>query len=167
LLRCPPPDPAPDGELLAEYLGRRDPVVFERLVLRHAGTVWAVCRRVAGHEQDAEDAFQATFLVLSRAGRSIVRAGSLAEWLYGVAFRTAAQALGAALRRIGRPGPASPDACHRRPARRVTRRERLFGRLLDRVEVAGRLRPIERGPAQDQEYRPGRHPQGEQANYSQ
>ena len=107
LLLRPPPDAAPDGALLADYLTRREPVAFERLVLRHAGTVWAVCRRVAGNAHDAEDAFQATFLVLVRSGRSIVRTGSLAEWLYGVAFRTAAKARTAAARRRRREAAAA------------------------------------------------------------
>ena len=105
LLRTPPTDATPDGELLAEYVARRDPVAFERLVRRHAGTVWHVCRRVAGNPHDAEDAFQATFLVLVRSARSV--SGSLGAWLYGVAFRVASKARVAAARRNRREATAA------------------------------------------------------------
>jgi RNA polymerase sigma factor (sigma-70 family) len=97
LLRSAPDDSTPDGVLLAEYAARRDPVAFERLVHRHAGTVWGVCRRVAADPHDAEDAFQATFLVLVRSAGAV--SGSLSGWLYGVAFRVAMKARTAAARR--------------------------------------------------------------------
>ncbi len=110
LLLCTAPDDStPDSVLLAEYATRRDPVAFERLVHRHAGTVWGVCRRVAGDPHDAEDAFQATFLVLVRSAGSV--SGSLSAWLYGVAFRVAMKARAASARRRKREAKAErPEA---------------------------------------------------------
>lgn len=102
LLLRPPHDPTPDDVLLTEFATRRDPVVFERLVHRHAGTVWDVCLRVTGSAHDADDAFQATFLVLLRSARSALRVRSLGGWLYGVAFRVASKARVAAARRARR-----------------------------------------------------------------
>lgn len=82
----------PDAELLQAFVQRRDEAAFEALVWRHGPMVMGVCHRSAGNAQDAEDAFQATFLVLTLKATSILRHDSLASWLHGVAFRTARKA---------------------------------------------------------------------------
>jgi RNA polymerase sigma factor (sigma-70 family) len=89
----------PDAELLARFAGQRDQGAFAELVRRHGSLVWAACRRVAGHAQDAEDAFQAVFLILSREAQAIREPGLLGNWLYGVAVRVALKARRAATRR--------------------------------------------------------------------
>jgi hypothetical protein len=81
-----------DGQLLEGYLSRRDEAALAALVRRHGPMVWDTCRRVLPHYHDAEDAFQATFLVLVRKAASIVPRQMVANWLYGVAHQTALKA---------------------------------------------------------------------------
>jgi RNA polymerase sigma-70 factor (ECF subfamily) len=83
------PADVPDEELLGQYIARRDEAAFAALVRRHGPMVRGVCQRILGHRQDAEDAFQATFLVLARKAASIRRRKQLANWLFGVARRAA------------------------------------------------------------------------------
>jgi RNA polymerase sigma factor (sigma-70 family) len=86
------PIEASDRELLERYAGCRDASAFAALIRRHGPMVLGVCRRVLNHEQEAEDAFQATFLVLVRKASGIDRPELLGNWLYGVAYRVAHKA---------------------------------------------------------------------------
>jgi RNA polymerase sigma factor (sigma-70 family) len=88
-----------DGQLLQHFAARRDEAAFRLLVERHGPMVLGVCRRILGHLQDAEDAFQSTFLVLARKAGSIARQESVGSWLHGVAHRLALKAKGQAARR--------------------------------------------------------------------
>src|SRR5690349_5197514 len=76
--------PLSDQQLLERFLSERSEVSFAVLVQRHGPMVLGVCRRVLRHMQDAEDAFQATFLVLAQRAGSIRKQESLSSWLHGV-----------------------------------------------------------------------------------
>jgi RNA polymerase sigma factor (sigma-70 family) len=99
-----------DGDLLERYVRRRDEAAFEALVRRHSPMVLGVCRRVLGNPDDAEDAFQAAFLVLVRKGATVMPRQMVGNWLYGVAYRTALEARGAARRRREKEAKVTPRA---------------------------------------------------------
>src|SRR5262245_34256305 len=108
---------ADDAQLLERFRERRDESAFAELVRRHGGTVMGAARAVLRDEPDAEDVFQATFLVLARKAGAVHKPGSLGSWLYGVARRIALD-------------------CQRRAARR-TRHERNFGATRSEGSVSG------------------------------
>ncbi len=91
-----------DGQLLEDYLSGRDEAALAALVQRHGPMVWGVCRRVVGDHHDAEDAFQATFLVFTRKAGSIAARELVANYLYKVAYQTALKARATAVRRKAR-----------------------------------------------------------------
>jgi RNA polymerase sigma factor (sigma-70 family) len=136
----PQPD---DSVLLARFLTDRDPAAFEALVARHGPMVLRVCRHVLGNRQDAEDAFQATFLVLAQKAAHIRPPGCLAGWLHGVACRVALGARTAARRRR-REGLASdlaPPDPRPDPLAELTAREalRILEEEVQRLPEAYRL----------------------------
>jgi RNA polymerase sigma factor (sigma-70 family) len=88
-----------DRQLLERYAGRRDEAAFAALVRRHGPLVFGVCRRLLRDGHAAEDAFQATFLVLAQRAGSVARPEALGPWLYGVAARVALKARAQAARR--------------------------------------------------------------------
>jgi RNA polymerase sigma factor (sigma-70 family) len=104
-----------DAQLLDDFVGRRDEASFEVLVWRHGTMVLELCRRVLRDDHEAEDAFQATFLVFARKAGSIGKRESVGSWLYKVAYRVALRARGRAAHRSGDelpadlPAPQGPD----------------------------------------------------------
>jgi RNA polymerase sigma factor (sigma-70 family) len=88
-----------DAQLLERFIENRDEAAFSALVARHGSMVMGVCLRVTRNHQDAEDAFQATFLVLARKAASISSRDLLANWLYGVAHNTALKARASSVKR--------------------------------------------------------------------
>jgi RNA polymerase sigma factor (sigma-70 family) len=87
-----------DSQLLDLYLEERDDAAFAALVRRHGPMVWGVCQRIIGHTNDAEDAFQAAFLILVRKAAAIKPREAVGNWLYGVAYHASLKARTAARR---------------------------------------------------------------------
>jgi RNA polymerase sigma factor (sigma-70 family) len=135
---------ASDAALLARWIGQRDEAAFADLVARHGPMVLGVCRRVLGDAQHAEDAFQATFLVLARKAADLRRPESLPGFLYGVALRLARKARQVARRQPVQAPPDAPEPVdpHVHPLDELSGRELLT--LLD-DEVA-RLPEVYRLP---------------------
>src|ERR1700722_3368028 len=92
-------DGSTDSQLLMRFSTKSDTAAFEELVTRHGGLVLSVCRNALRNEHDAEDAFQATFLVLARKAAAIGRRENLAGWLYRTAHHCALQVRRATARR--------------------------------------------------------------------
>jgi RNA polymerase sigma factor (sigma-70 family) len=114
LVAAGPGGDSTDRQLLQRIAGHREEAAFAVLVQRHGPMVLGVCRRILHDPHDADDAFQATFLVLARKAGSLANPEKLANWLYGVACRTAARAKAEAARRRMHerqfPDMASPEA---------------------------------------------------------
>src|SRR5437870_2747926 len=96
-----------DGQLLGCFIDHRDEAAFAAILKRHGPMVWGVCRRLLPHH-DAEDAFQATFLVLVRKAASVLPREMVANWLYGVAHRVALHSRRTTARRRSRERQVTP-----------------------------------------------------------
>ena len=116
------PDHAPDRDLLDRFARHGDQQAFAVLVRRHGPPVLGVCRRVLRDPHAAEDAFQATFLVLARKAHAIAQPEALGSWLYGVAIRVACKARAGAARPTPGPLP-DPAADAPDPSAGVAREE--------------------------------------------
>ena len=101
-----------DAQLLGAYLDGREEEAFALLVRRHGPMVWGVCRRMLRQVQDAEDAYQATFLILVRKAAAVWPREKLGAWLHGVAFQVARKAQAQALRRFAREKPLAEQPAH-------------------------------------------------------
>jgi RNA polymerase sigma factor (sigma-70 family) len=130
-----------DAQLLARFTLRQDQGAFAVLMKRHGPLVWNVCRHALGSEPDAEDAFQATFLVLALKAASIRKTASVASWLHGAAYRSALQ-----IRRQGarRRFHEQQVVCMRQPPRQSDSALRELQAVLD--EEIQRLRQEYRAP---------------------
>src|SRR5271165_1265333 len=99
LVGKPAPEPPADALLLERFVAGRDMAAFEALVQRYGPLVLGVCRRVLGNTHDAEDAFQATFLIFARRAGTIQSQGAVGSWLCGTAYRVSLKARAAIARR--------------------------------------------------------------------
>src|SRR5262249_30222743 len=121
-----------DADLLEGFITRRDEASFEALLRRHGPMVLGVCRRVLRNEDDAEDAFQATFLVLLRKAASILPRAMVGNWLYGVAHTTALKARALNTTRLAKEREAAARA---KPEGTTEPREQLLVRLDQELNV--------------------------------
>jgi RNA polymerase sigma factor (sigma-70 family) len=129
-----------DGELLDCFITRRDDAAFEALLRRHGPMVLNLCRRMIGNFQDAEDAFQAAFLVLARKAAVVVPREGVGNWLYGVAYRTARRAKAVSARHHAREKQVK-DMPHRaiEPAHGLEDVELVLDEELNRLPAKYRL----------------------------
>ena len=147
----------PEGQLLRRFVAGRDEAAFSTLVSRHGPMVLGVCRRVLGTLPDADDAFQATFLVLLRRATALQDADSLGPWLYGVAWRVASRARSATRRRQIEEGRRPPPPGRKKPSPMGSAEQRELRAVLD--EEINRLPEKYRRPLVLC-YRRGAHPGG-------
>jgi RNA polymerase sigma factor (sigma-70 family) len=125
-----------DHELLESYVTSRDESAFASLVDRHGGTVWRLCRRIVQKEHDAEDAYQAVFIVLSRKASSIRRGEAIGSWLYRVAYRIAMK-VRMSLQRRQKVEGASADVAREDPpcsAAALNEMQRILDEEVDRLD---------------------------------
>jgi RNA polymerase sigma factor (sigma-70 family) len=130
-------DLSSDGDLLDRFVADRDGAAFAELVARHGPKVFAVCLRVLGHYHPAEDAYQATFLVLARKAGSIRPSSAVGGFLYGVARKAALEAHAVSLRRRESLMESPPDS----PTISGSKMEVDVLRLLDE-EIANLTDPL-------------------------
>ncbi len=130
-----------DGQLVERFVVSRDETAFALLVDRHAAMVWSVCFRVLRDYHDAEDAFQATFVVLSRKATSVVPREMVASWLFGVARTTALKVRGSRQRIRARETVAGDLSQH--PARESDRWEEFYSLFYEELyRLPGRYRAV-------------------------
>jgi RND family efflux transporter MFP subunit len=134
-----------DAELLGRFAENRDEAAFEAIVWRYGALVYGLCRRLIGHTQDAEDAFQATFLILARKASSLRRCGAVGPWLYRVAERVARRTRGRKRATAPLPdslaGPVTANSAEAADLRRLLREEVM--RLPARYRLPVVLRYLE------------------------
>jgi RNA polymerase sigma factor (sigma-70 family) len=140
-----------DAQLLSRFIAARDESSFAALVRRHGPMVLGVCRRLLHDFHHAEDAFQATFLVLARKAASVAKREAVVSWLYGVAYRTALEAREVHARRRARerpmndvppPAVAPPEAQDWRPLldRELNRLPEKYRAAIVLCDLEGRTR---------------------------
>jgi RNA polymerase sigma factor (sigma-70 family) len=148
--------PNSDGSLLDAFLGERSEPAFASLVERHGPMVLAVCTRVLRNHHDAEDAFQATFLVLARRAADVKPRDAIATWLYGVAHRVALKARAVRSRRLVREQPlgerpaVAPESPAPELAETIDRALRALPQLYRAAVVACDLEGLSRAEAAEQ-----------------
>jgi RNA polymerase sigma factor (sigma-70 family) len=143
----------PDDQLLACFVADRDEDAFAALVRRHGPMVWGVCRRLLGYHHDAEDAFQAVFLILAQKAITVRPQAALGPWLYGVAYRVALKAAAAGARRRSREGQVTdmphPEVLPTEVADWRPLLDRELGRLSERYRAAVVLCDLEGQPRRE------------------
>jgi RNA polymerase sigma factor (sigma-70 family) len=150
-----------DRDLLLAFSAKADQAAFAELVRRHGPLVLGVCRRVLNDSPEAEDAFQAVFLVLARKARSLLRPELLGNWLYGVALRCARRVRSRQAQRLAREQPVTelpapdpvPDAADWKDVRPILDEE--IARLPDKLRAAVVLCELEGVPRPEAAHRLG------------
>jgi RNA polymerase sigma factor (sigma-70 family) len=128
-----------DAQLLHRFRTQRDESAFTTLVQRYGAMVWSLCVRRLGETPEAEDAFQATFLVLVRKAASLHGPQQLGPWLYGVAYRTALKLRGQRARRTAREEPMPEQIAEERPEQMWTELRPVLDEEINRLPTKYRL----------------------------